>query len=120
MLTLSKFHKKILSRTQNSFHKENDLEIIKFNLLKNAYPLSLINQVIKKYLDRKFSSRFFNEIRNTEVSIGIADDLKTFLVSKFTCANCGSSYIDEICCHFKTGIEEHIKNQRSFSSIFIF
>ena len=38
----------------NSFH--NDIEIIKFNLIKNAYPPFLIEKVIKKYLDYKFSS----------------------------------------------------------------
>ena len=35
----------------------------------------------------------------------IPDDLKSFLVYNFTCA----SYIGEICNHFKTRIEEHIK-----------
>ena len=39
----------------------------------------------------------------------IPDDLKSFLVYKFTCASCSSSYIGEACCHFKTRIEEHIK-----------
>ena len=38
----------------NSFH--NDIENIKFNLTKNAYPPFLIDEVIKKYLDYKFSS----------------------------------------------------------------
>ena len=38
----------------NSFH--NDIENIKSNLIKNAYPPFLINKVIKKYLDYKFSS----------------------------------------------------------------
>ena len=38
----------------NCFH--NDIEHIKFNLTKNAYPLFLIDKVIKKYLDYKFSS----------------------------------------------------------------
>ena len=38
----------------NSFH--NDIENIKSNLIKNAYPLFLIDKVIKKYLDYKFSS----------------------------------------------------------------
>ena len=37
-----------------SFH--NDIENIKSNLIKNAYPPFLINKVIKKYLDYKFSS----------------------------------------------------------------
>ena len=38
----------------NSFH--NDIENIKSNLVKNAYPPFLIDQVIKKYLDYKFSA----------------------------------------------------------------
>ena len=38
----------------NSFH--NDIENIKSNLIKNAYPSFLIDKVIKKYLDYKFSS----------------------------------------------------------------
>ena len=39
----------------------------------------------------------------------ISDDLKSFLVYKFTCASCSSSYIGETCHHFKRRIEEHIK-----------
>ena len=35
--------------------------------------------------------------------------LESFLVYKFTCASCSSSYIGETCRHFKTRIEEHIK-----------
>ena len=38
----------------NSFH--NDIQNIKSNLIKNAYPPFLIDKVIKKYLDYKFSS----------------------------------------------------------------
>ena len=38
----------------NSFH--NDIESIRFNLNKNAHPPFLIDKVIKKYLDYKFSS----------------------------------------------------------------
>ena len=38
----------------NSFHK--DIESIKSNLIKNARPPFLIDKVIKKYLDHKFSS----------------------------------------------------------------
>ena len=39
----------------------------------------------------------------------IPDDLKSFVVYKFTCARCSSSYIGETCRHFKTLIDEHIK-----------
>ena len=38
----------------SSFH--NDIENIKSNLIKNAYPPFLTDKVIKKYLDYKFSS----------------------------------------------------------------
>ena len=38
-----------------SFHK--DIESIKSNLIKNAYPPFLIDKVIRKYLDHKFSSK---------------------------------------------------------------
>ena len=40
----------------------------------------------------------------------IPDDLTSFLVYKFSCAGCSSSYIGKTCCHFKTRIEKHIKN----------
>ena len=39
----------------------------------------------------------------------IPDDLKSFLVYKFTCPSCTSSYIGETCRHFKTRIEDHVK-----------
>ena len=42
----------------NSFH--DDIESIKSNLIKNAYLPFLINKVIKKYLDYKFSSNITN------------------------------------------------------------
>ena len=38
----------------NYFH--NDIENIKSNLIKNAYPPFLIDKVFKNYLDYKFSS----------------------------------------------------------------
>ena len=39
----------------------------------------------------------------------IPNDLKFFVVYKFTCASCSSSYIRETCRTFKTRIEEHLK-----------
>ena len=109
-----------------------------------SYPPSLIDKVIKKYLDYEFSSNqsqlkdtpdvhyfklpyidnlshhikkkllllLFNsfKIKNYfSYKDPIPDDLKSFLVYKFTCASCSSSYIGETCRHFKTRIEEHIK-----------
>ena len=139
----------------NSFH--NDIENIKSNHIKNAYTPFLIDKVIKKYLNYKFSSNqnqlidtpdihyfklpyignllhhiknklsklckeFCKENFNIKLNFNsfkikfffsykdpIPDDLKSFLVYKFTCAGCSSSYIDKTCHHFKTRIEEHIK-----------
>ena len=39
----------------------------------------------------------------------IPNDLKSFLVYKYTCASCSPSYIGETCRRFKTRIEEYIK-----------
>ena len=43
--------------------------------------------------------------------------MKSFLVYKFTCASCSSSYIGETCRHFKTCTEQRIKKD-SKSHIF--
>ena len=42
----------------------NDIENIKSNLIKNAYPPFLIDEVIKKYLDHKFSNNQ-NQLKDT-------------------------------------------------------
>ena len=46
--------------------------------------------------------------------VPIGNDLKSFLVYKFTCASGSSSYIGETCRRFKTRIEEHIKKDNKF------
>ena len=46
----------------NSFH--NDIENIKSNFIKNAYPPFSINKVIKNYLDYKLSSDQ-NQLKDT-------------------------------------------------------
>ena len=152
-----------ICNTWNSFH--NDIENIKSNLIKNVYPTFLIDKVIKKYLDYKFSSNqnqledtvdvhcfklpyisnlshhiknklsklckeFCKENFNIKLVFNsfkiktyfshkdpIPDDLKSFLVYKFTSPSCSSSYIGKTCRHFKTRIEEHIKKD-SKSHIF--
>ena len=39
----------------------------------------------------------------------MSDELKSFVVYKFTCASSSYSYLGEICRHFTTRIEELIK-----------
>ena len=80
---LSHHIKKKLSKLCNKFCKENFNIKLVFNSFK-----------IKNYFSYKDP---------------IPDDLKSFIVYKFTCASCSSSYIGETCRHFKTRIEEHIK-----------
>ena len=134
----------------NSDFFHNDIENIESNLIKNAYLPFLIDKVIKKYLDNKFSSNqnqlidtpdvyyfklpyisnlshhiknklsklckeFCKENFNIKLVFNrfkiknyfsykdpIPDDLKSFLVYKFTCASCSSSYIGKTCHHNKS------------------
>ena len=68
---------------------------------------------MQKISQRKFYIKLvFNsfKIRNYfSYKNPIPDNLKSFLVYKFTCASCSSSYIGKNCRYFKTRIEEHIK-----------
>ena len=116
----------------NSFH--NDIENIKSNLIKNAYSPFLIDKVIKRYLDHKFS-RNQNQLKDTsdvyyfklpymgnlsyhiknklsklfkEVCVGNFN-IKLVFSCKFTCASRSFSYIGQTCGHFKNSTEEHIK-----------
>ena len=74
---------KLLSKLCKEFCKENFNVKLVFNLVK-----------IKNYFSYKDP---------------IPNDLKSFLVCKFTCASFSSSYIGENFRHFKARIEEHIK-----------
>ena len=73
----------------NSFH--NDIENIKSNLIKNGYLPFLIDKVIKKYLDYKFSS---NQNQLKEKS-----DIHYFKLP----------YINNLSHHIKNKISKHCK-----------
>ena len=79
----------------NSFH--NDIENIKSNLLKNAYPPFLIDKVIKKYLDYKFSSNQ-NQLKDTpDVHYINYHILATFhTISKINFRNFAKSFVKKI------------------------
>ena len=83
MSKLSHHSKNELSKLCKEFNKEN----LNIKLVFNSFK-------IKNYFSSKDP---------------IANDLKSFLLYKFTCASCSSSYIRETCHHFKTRIEQHIK-----------
>ena len=79
-----------------SHHIKNKLSKLCIELCKENFNIKLVfNSVkIKNYFSYKDP---------------ISDDLKYFVVYKFTCARCSSNYIGETCRHFKIRIEEHIK-----------
>ena len=88
-----------------SFHLNN--QSIKKALFR---PLNLSFYTILKLNFWNFAKSFIKKIKNYfSYRDPIPDDLKSFLVCKFTCASCSSSYIGKTCHHFKIRIKEHIK-----------
>ena len=79
----------------NSFH--NDIENIKSNLIKNAYPPFLIDKVIKKYLDYKFSSNQ-NQLKDkSDVHYFKLPYIATFhTISKINFPNFAKSFVKKI------------------------
>ena len=95
------------------------------------YHISATFHTISKINFRNFSKEFCKENFNIKPAFNsfkiknyfsykdpIPDNLKYFLVYKFTCASCSSSYIGETCRHFKTRIEELIKKDVIFLNIY--
>ena len=72
-----------------------------------------LSKLCKEFCKENFNSKLvFNSFRIKNYFAykeEIPNDLKSFLVYKFTCASCSSSYIGKTCRHFKTSIEEHVK-----------
>ena len=69
----------------------------------------LCKDIRKENLDIKLVFNSFQIKNHFSYKDTIPNDLKSFLVYKFTCASISSSYIGETCCPFKSRIEEHIK-----------
>ena len=80
-----------------SHHIKNKLSKISKEFCKENFNIKLV-----------FSSF---KIKNS-FSYPVPNYLKSFPAYKFTSASRSSSYIDETCRHFKTRIEEHIKNDK--------
>ena len=76
--------------------------------IKNKLP-KLCKHICKEKFNIKLVFNSFKIKNYFSYKDPIPDDLKSFLVYKFTCASCSSSYIGETCRHFKSRIEEHIK-----------
>ena len=81
--------------------------------IKNKFS-KLCKEFFKGNVNNKLVSTSFKIKNYFSYKDSIPDGLKSFLVYKFACASCSSSYIGETCCHFKTRIEEHIKKNSKY------
>ena len=100
---INKVIKKYLD--QNFSSNENHLkDISDVYCFKSPY----IGNFVKKKFNIKLVFYLFKVkiIFHTKIE---TDDLKSFLVFKFTCATCSSSYTGKTYRHFKTRIKEHIE-----------
>ena len=86
---------------------------LNYHISATFHTISKINFSKNKFCKENFNIKLvFNsfKIKNYfAYKDPIPNDLKSFVVYKFTCASCSSSYIGETCRHFKTRVEEHIK-----------
>ena len=102
------------SSNQNLLKDKSDVHYFKLPYIGNLshHIKNKLSKLCKEFCKENFNIKLvFNsfKIKNYfSYKDPIPNDLKSFLVYKFTCGSCSSSYIGET-CHFKTRIEEHIK-----------
>ena len=103
------------SGNQNQLKDKSDVHYFKLPYIGNLshHIKNKLSKLCKEFSKENFNIKLvFNsfKIKNYfAYKDPIPNDLKSFLVYKFTCASCSSSYIGETCRHFKTRIEENIK-----------
>ena len=103
------------SSNQNQLKDKSDVYYFKLPYIGNLlhHVKNKLSKLCKKFCKKNFNIKLvFNsfKIKNyLSYKDLISNDLKSFLVFKFTCANCSSNYIGETCRHFKTRIEDHLK-----------
>ena len=113
----------MFSSNQNQLKDKSDVHYFKLPYSATFHTISKkkLSKLCKEFSKENFNIKLvFNSFKIKSYfsyKDPIPNDLKYFLVCKFTCASCSSSYIDKTCCHFKTRIEEHIKkNNKSHIS----
>ena len=98
-----------ISSNQNQLKDKSDVHYFKLQYIGNLshhIKNKLSKELRKENLKIKLVFNSFKIKSYFSYNDPIPNDLKSFLVYKFTCANCSSSYIGETCRHFKTRIEE--------------
>ena len=105
---------------QNQLKDKSDVHYFKLRYIGNlSHCIKIkLSKLCKEFCKENFNIKLvFNSFKLKNYfsyKDPIPNDLKSFLVCKFTCASCCSSYNGETCRHFKTRIEEHIKNDNKF------
>ena len=103
------------SSNQNQLKDKPDIHYFKLPNISNLSHhikvklLKLCKEFCKENFNIKLVFNSFKIKNYFSYKDPIPNCLKSFLVYKFTCASCSSSYVGETCRHFKTRIEEHIK-----------
>ena len=99
------------SSNQNQLKDKSDIHYFKLPYIGNLshHIKNKLSKLCKEFCKGNFNIKLvFNSFkikRYFSYKDSIPDDLKFFLVYKFTCASCSSSTICETCCHFKTCTE---------------
>ena len=103
------------SSNQNQLRHKSDVHYFPLSYIGNlSHHIKLkLSKLCKHFCKENFNIKLvFNSFKVKNCFLYkdlIPNDFKSFLVYKFICASCSSSYIGETCRHFKTRIEEHIK-----------
>ena len=93
---------------QNQLKDKSDVHYFKLPYILSHH-IKLCKEFYKEIFKIKLVFNSFKFKNCFSYNDPIPNDLKSFLVYRFTCASCSPSYIGESCCHSKTRIEEHIK-----------
>ena len=114
-LVIKKYLDYKFSSNQNQLEDKSDVHYFKLPYIGNlSHQVKIkLSKFCKEFCKENFNIRLvFNSLKVKNYFSSkdpIPNDLKSFLVYKFTCASCSFSYIGESCPQFKTRIEEHIK-----------
>ena len=104
-----------VSSNQNQLKDKSDFHYFKLPYINNLSHhiknklLKLSKEICKENFNIKLVFNSFKIENYFSYKDPILNDLNSFLVYKFTCASCSSSYIGETCGDSKTRIDQHIK-----------
>ena len=104
------------SSNQNPLKEKSDVHYFQLPYMGNlSHHIKIkLRKLCKEFCKENFNiKQVFNSFKVKKYfsyKDPIHNDLKSFLVYKFTCPSCSSSYIGKFCHTFKNRIEEHIKN----------